>query len=61
MAGINGGAVLGFDMVAALALADALGVPRAAVAELLPVIESEMVAAMNKTTEETGVRGDWDG
>lgn len=37
------GAVIGFDMGAALAMAHALGVPAAAVAELLPAVEAAMV------------------
>lgn len=47
VAGPGGAAVLGWDMTAALALARALGVPEAAVAELLPEIEAAMSAAMN--------------
>jgi hypothetical protein len=42
------GAVIGWDMSAALALGEALGVPPAAVAELLPVIEAVMVAKLNE-------------
>ncbi|PQO22057.1 hypothetical protein C2I36_15025 [Rhodobacteraceae bacterium WD3A24] len=42
------GAVVGFDMAAALAAADALGIDRVAVVELLPVIEAQMVTAVNK-------------
>jgi len=42
------GAVIGWDMSAAFALADALGVPPAAAAELLPVIEAVMVAKLNE-------------
>jgi hypothetical protein len=46
-----GGLVLGWDMSAALAMADALGIdPRAAV-ELLPVIEAVMVRKLNEQTE----------
>lgn len=41
------GAVLGWDMTAALALAQALGVSALAVAELLPVIEVEMIRKTN--------------
>lgn len=40
-------AVIGFDMSAALALARAGGIPVAAVAALLPIIESAAVTAMN--------------
>ena len=41
------GAVLGWDMGAALALGTALGVPAPAIAELLPEIEAVMVRAVN--------------
>ena len=42
------GAVVGWDMSAALALGDALGVPPAATAELLPAVEAVMVAKLNE-------------
>ena len=42
------GAVVGWDMSAALALGDALGVPSLAMAELLPVIEAVMVTKLNE-------------
>ncbi len=42
------GAVIGWDMSAALALGDALGVPPVAIAELLPVIEATMVTRLNE-------------
>ena len=42
------GAVIGWDMSAALALGDALGVPPLAMAELLPVIEAVMVTKLNE-------------
>jgi len=42
------GAVVGFDLTAALAAADAIGLDRGAVVELLPVIEARMVAAVNR-------------
>lgn len=42
------GAVIGWDLNAALSLTDALGVPPAAAAELLPVIEAVMVAKLNE-------------
>ena len=45
------GAVIGWDMAAALALGDALGVPPTAAAELLPVIETVMVAKLNEQME----------
>ena len=45
------GAVVGWDLNAALALGDALGVPPVAAAELLPVIEAVMVAKLNEQME----------
>lgn len=45
------GAVIGWDMSAALALGDALSVPPAVAAELLPVIEAVMVAKLNEQME----------
>ncbi len=42
------GAVIGWDMSAALALGDALGVPPLVTAELLPVIEAVMVTKLNE-------------
>ena len=45
------GAVIGWDMSAALALGDALGVPPAVAAELVPVIEAVMVAKLNEQME----------
>lgn len=45
------GAVVGWDMSAALALGDALGVPPPAMAELLPVIEAVMVTKLNEQME----------
>jgi len=49
-------AVLGWDMGAALALAEALGVDTLAAAELLPTIEAEMVRAANAAIERVGGR-----
>jgi len=43
------GAVIGWDMGAALALADALGIAPMAAAELLPEIEAVMVRRLNET------------
>ena len=43
------GAVIGWDMGAALALAAALGIPALAAAELLPEIEAVMVRRLNET------------
>ena len=45
------GAVIGWDMGAALAMADALGMPRIAAAELLPAIEAVMVNKINEQME----------
>jgi hypothetical protein len=42
------GAVIGWDMTAALALGDAIGVPPLAMAELLPVIEAVIVRRLNE-------------
>ena len=45
------GAVVGFDMGAALDLGAALGVPRIAAAELLTIIEAVAVRQMNAAAE----------
>ena len=42
------GAVIGWDMSAALALGDALGIPPLAMAELLPAVEAVMVTKLNE-------------
>lgn len=42
------GAVIGWDMSAALALGDALGIPPLTMAELLPVVETVMVTKLNE-------------
>ena len=42
------GAVIGWDMSAALALGDALGIPPLAMAELLPAVEAVMVTKFNE-------------
>jgi hypothetical protein len=42
------GVVLGWDMSAALAMADALDVDRRAAAEFLPVLEAVMVRKLNE-------------
>ena len=47
------GAVIGWDLSAALALGDALGVSPAATAELLPVIEAVMVTKLNEQMPES--------
>ena len=45
------GAVIGWDMGAALALATALGIEAMAAAELLPEIEAVMVRRLNEAVE----------
>ena len=45
------GVVLGWDMTAALTMAEALGVDRRAAAELLPVLEAVMVRRLNAQME----------
>ena len=47
------GAVIGLDLTAAFALADAMGIERLAVAELLPDIEAAMVETLNKRLGES--------
>ncbi|MBD9529120.1 hypothetical protein IB235_20135 [Paracoccus sp. PAR01] len=46
------GAVLGWDMTAALAMGRALGIAPLVVAELLPVIEAEMIRKTNEKIRE---------
>jgi hypothetical protein len=48
------GAVIGWDMGAALSMAQALGVPAVAAAELLPVLEAVMVAKLNEQMAASG-------
>ena len=48
VAGADGLHVLGIDIVAALALAGAMGLPPAAVAEWLPAVEAVAVRAINR-------------
>lgn len=43
--------VIGWDMTAVLAMAQALGVPAMAVAELLPEIEAAMVRKMSEARD----------
>ncbi|WP_240482047.1 DUF7697 family protein [Ruegeria marisrubri] len=45
------GAVIGWDLSAALALGHALGIPPAAMAELVPVMEAVMVTKLNEQME----------
>jgi len=49
--------VIGWDMSAALALGDALGVPPLAMGELLPVIEAVMVRKLNEELSANGSPG----
>ena len=49
--GMSGGAVLGWDMGAALQLGAALGLPPLIIAELLPPIEAVMVRKTNEEIE----------
>ncbi len=46
------GGIIGWDMGAALAIARALGIDPAPVAELLPPLEAVMVANMNEQMEQ---------
>jgi hypothetical protein len=43
---------MGWDFTAAVAMAEALGVPPVAAAELLPVIEAVMVQRINEQMEQ---------
>ena len=45
------GAVLGWDMTAALVMATAMGISPRAVVELLPVIEAVMIRKLNEERE----------
>ena len=45
------GTVVGWDFGAALAMASALGIDPAPVAEILPAVEAVMVRAMNEQRE----------
>lgn len=49
------GAVIGWDMGAAIALGVALGVPAPAIAELLPSIEAVMVRKINEQLASGGL------
>ncbi|AET73300.1 hypothetical protein EMVG_00014 [Emiliania huxleyi virus PS401] len=46
--GMGGGGVIGWDMTAALALAEAMGVHRSIAADLLPALEAVMVRSMKE-------------
>ncbi|WP_236852408.1 DUF7697 family protein [Celeribacter marinus] len=49
--GMSGGAILGWDMGAALHLGAALGLSPVIMAELLPPIEAVMVRKINETMQ----------
>ena len=51
------GGVIGWDMTAALALADALGVSPLAAAEILPALEPAAVTAINRQIGSGNVDG----
>lgn len=55
--GMSGGAVLGWDMSAALQLGTALGLSPLIIAELLPPIEAVMVRKMSAQTGSGGLEG----
>jgi len=52
------GGIIGWDMSAALALAGALGVDPAPVAEFLPPIEVVMVKTVNEQMDSRGLQRD---
>jgi hypothetical protein len=54
---VSPGAVIGWDLTAALALGGALGVPPTAAAELLPVIEAVMVRKLDEEMAANGGLG----
>lgn len=55
--GMSGGAVLGWDMAAALQLGAALGLSPLIVAELLPPIEAVIVRKLNEQMGSGGLEG----
>ena len=55
--GMSGGAVLGWDMGAALQLGTALGLQPLIIAELLPPIEAVMVRRTNERNSSGGLEG----
>ena len=55
--GMGGGAVLGWDIGAALQLGAALGLSPVIVAELLPPIEAVMVRKINEQVVSGGLEG----
>lgn len=48
---MNGRSVLGWDMTAALALAEAHGVPRPVAADILPLLETVMVRNLKDSND----------
>lgn len=48
------GIIIGWDMVAALAVGEALGVSKFLIAEMLPAIEPVAMAALHKRAQENG-------
>ena len=55
--GMSGGAVLGWDMAAALQIGAALGLSTLIIAELLPPIEAVMVRRMNEQAGSSSLEG----
>ena len=55
--GADGGAVIGWDMGAALRLGAALGLTLRIIAELLPPIEAVMVRKINDEISSRGFKG----
>ena len=55
--GMSGGAVLGWDLGAALQLGAALGHSSLVIAELLPPIEAVMVRQLNEQSSSSGLEG----
>ncbi|WP_299131680.1 hypothetical protein [uncultured Amaricoccus sp.] len=53
--GMGGGAVIGWDMTAALALARALGIDPLIAAECLPEIEAVVVRKLNEQMRSSGL------
>jgi hypothetical protein len=53
----NGGAVIGWDMGAALQLGEAIGLSPRVIAELLPPIEAVMVRQVNNTISSSRLEG----
>jgi hypothetical protein len=48
------GALIGFDMPAVLAMASPLGVTEGLVIEFMPALETELIKAHNRDTEDNG-------